>query len=192
LQGRVIRLLMEKYRIEHKVGGGPKLSPAKRAAIAAAIGRREDHIYRLAKKFGVAIGTVRSLAREVTGVVRFTGYPNIEPMTAPTLSHEQIEKGCEEFLASVLRGNFSKELIVSDLRQTYIELVQSFAQNFYGGEIPSDRAGFIVALVESYMPKIKPPFVNMLTTEEYDQQRVIAAGYIRQAVEACAGSRWTN
>jgi transposase-like protein len=123
LQGRVIRELMAKHKIEHRRGGGPKLPAAKRAQIALAVRGREDYIYRLAKKFGVNIRTVRAIARQVAGVEKFVGY---QPMT-PAETDAQIEAGYQEFLETVFHGNFSKELQMQGIHQDFAKLVERFA-----------------------------------------------------------------
>jgi transposase-like protein len=191
LQGKAIREVMEKYKIHHPVGGGPKLPAAKRAEIAQAVRNREDYLYRLAKKFKVERATVRRIAREITGVTKFIGYPNIEPFS-PVYSDRQLQDGYEKFLEAVFRDGFSREAQVEEQNQNFVKLVESFAQIWYKGKIPTDRNEFIGALLESYMPRLKPPFITMLTEAEYAKERELIACYIRRAVELADESRWTN
>lgn len=190
LPDRVVNEIMQKYRIVHKVGA-PKLSVEKRARIAEAVRGRKDYLYRLAKQFNVSRTTVRTIAREIAGVDRFIGWPNIEPLT-PVESNAQIEAGYQKFVERIFQSSFSKELQVEEIHRNFAKLVESFAEIWCGGKIPSDRNAFIAALLESYMPRIKPAFVTMLDDSEYAKERTAVAGYLRQAVECAAVSRWAN
>jgi transposase-like protein len=193
LQDRIIKQLMEKHAIIHKVGGGPKLSAKKRAEIAEAIRNREDHMYRLAKKFKVARATIRRIAREITGVERFVGWVGIEPLT-PVTSDVQLKNGYETFLEKLVHEKFPKEQNMQnqDIDATYRKIVETFAAAWYDGHIPANRNAFVIELLESYLPKTKPDFIKMLNAEEYARERAVVAAYIRKAVECVAGSTWTN
>ncbi len=183
LQRKVIRDVMVKHRIHHKVGGGPKLSLQKTARIVEAVQAHEDHMYRLAKQIGVDRGTIRKIAYEVLGVDRFIGYPNIRPLTSLTNSDEKAQASCQQFLETVFREKFSTEAQAMELTGIFVRLVQDFTTIWYDGQIPTDRASFISEVLEAYMPQNRPEFLRTLTDAEWAKERAVVVGYLRAAVD---------
>jgi len=176
-----IRKLMAKYRIHHAVGDHPGLPAAKRSRILQSVLKRENFAAHIAKKERVSHDPILRIAHAIYGPGRFCSRG--KPLTSVANVDANVESNYQKFLEGVFRKRFSMEAQVEELTGIFTQFTESFIKIWYDGVIPSDRNAFIAALLESYMPSVKPSFVGMFTDQEWAKERALVAGYLRTAVD---------
>jgi hypothetical protein len=140
---RRIRAVKVKHGIVHRVGdpGLRRSSPAKYAALRAAILRRDDYCNRLAEKYRVSNSTVRALAHKIYGAGRLLSAPVWPP------------------LQSVYpQTNIDVKLENETNADAAVVLVEHVVDKSFHGRLPLPeyRTLFIAALFAAFCPMTVP------------------------------------
>jgi hypothetical protein len=83
---------------------------------------------------------------------------------------------------------------MTQLTETFVQLVERYAEIWHNGHIPTDRVAFVAKLLDAYMPASMRE-LSPFTTEEWLRERDSVAEHLAAAVDCVARSqeaRWTN
>jgi len=191
LSGTITKELMKKYNIIHREGGS-SFSVTKQAVLLEKVRRRDKYCKEIATEEGIDRTTARRYAHLVHGPGRFKPGSRVEPMESAASSEARSRLGYERIMEDLVNQIFAHEVGRKETQAIFIELVRKEAEIWHNGKVPADRAAFLRQLLDAYMPPA--PLGNLLTSEEWGEQRRAVAAHLALAIEALAPSApgWTN